>query len=404
MPDSELRTGLDRLLERTEQLRGRRYGLLSHSAAVSHELLPIHLALARSGAEAPRRLFGPEHGFYSIEQDMVASVNTVDPLTGVPIVSLYADSKDSLKPEKPAFEGLDLVIIDLQDVGSRYYTYAATGVWTAEAALAAGCEVWLLDRPNPLGGAVIEGNRRQPGFESFVGAFEMPVRHGLTMAELVLMALERRAGDEALRVWSLQGWSRSDDWESTGRVWVAPSPNIPTPQTARVYPGSCLLEATEISEGRGTTSPFELIGAPGVDAVALADELNARNLAGARFSPALFKPQYQKHSGRACAGVRWFVEDFSRLQPYRCGVEILRVLHRTAAGVFSWRRRPYEFESDRPAIDLLTGDSKLREALEGDDDIEEWIAGWSNDEADFREARRPFLLYPEVENEGRGRE
>ncbi len=396
MSDSQLQTGLDRLLERTDRLRGRRWGLLSHAAAVSCELLPIHLALARSGAEAPRRLFAPEHGFYGTEQDMIASADMTDPWTGVPIVSLYGDSKDSLRPEPQAFAGLDLVIIDLQDVGSRYYTYAATGVWTAQAALAAGCEVWLLDRPNPLGGAVIEGNRRRPGFESFIGAFEMPVRHGLTMAELVLMALERTAEDKALRVWPMAGWSRADDWEATGRVWVAPSPNIPTPQTARVYPGGCLLEATEFSEGRGTTRPFELIGAPGLDAVALADELNACNLAGARFSPALFKPQFQKHSGRACAGVRWFVEDSSRLEPYRCGVEILRVLHRSASDVFSWRRQPYEFETDRPAIDLLTGDSELRRALAGDGDIEEWIAGWSEDESDFREARRPFLLYPEV--------
>lgn len=392
---SKLRTGLDRLLEQPEQLRGRRYGLLSHSAAVSRELLPIHLALAKSGAQAPTRLFGPEHGFYGVEQDMVASADVEDPWTGVPIVSLYGDSKESLLPDERAFDGLDLVVIDLQDVGSRYYTYAATGVWAAEAALAAGCEVWLLDRPNPLGGEVIEGNRRQPGFDSFIGAFEMPVRHGLTMAELGLMVLGRCEADEALRVWSLEGWSREDHWQVTGRVWVAPSPNIPTPRTVQVYPGGCLLEATEFSEGRGTTRPFELIGGPGLDAVALADDLNARNLAGARFSPMLFKPQYQKHAGEPCAGVRWFVEDSSILEPYRCGVEILRALHRIAPDAFSWRREPYEFESDRPAIDLLTGDSKLREALAGDGDLDEWIASWSGDEAGFREKRRPFLLYSE---------
>jgi uncharacterized protein YbbC (DUF1343 family) len=363
---------------------------------VSHELVPIHLALAKSGAAAPARLFGPEHGFYGVEQDMVASANAEDPWTGAPIVSLYGDSKSSLEPDENAFEGLDLVVIDLQDVGSRYYTYAATGVWAAAAALAAGCEVWLLDRPNPLGGEVIEGNRRRPGFGSFVGAFEMPVRHGLTMAELALMVLDRRVEDEALRVWELENWNREDVWEATGRLWVAPSPNIPTPQTARVYPGGCLLEATEFSEGRGTTRPFELIGAPGLDAVALARDLNARDLAGARFSPALFKPQFQKHAGEPCAGVRWFVEDPSLLRPYRCGVEILRALRRVAPTAFSWRQEPYEFESDRPAIDLLSGDSKLREALEDDGKLEEWLASWADDEADFRERREPFLLYPEV--------
>ncbi|MCP4200643.1 MAG: DUF1343 domain-containing protein [bacterium] len=396
MPSSKLHTGLDRMLEQTGQLSGRRYGLLSHTAAVSRELLPIHLALSRSGAPMPSRLFGPEHGFYGVEQDMVAAANDDDPWTGLPIVSLYGDSEDSLRPAEGAFDGLDLVVIDLQDVGSRYYTYAATGVWAAQAALAAGCEVWLLDRPNPLGGEVIEGNRRRPGFASFVGAFEMPVRHGLTMAELVLMALDGHQGDRGLRVWPMTGWSRADDWAATGRVWSAPSPNIPTARTAQVYPGGCLLEATDLSEGRGTTRPFELIGAPGVDAVALADDLNARNLAGARFTPALFKPQYQKHAGEPCSGVCWLVEDPALLQPYRCGVELLRSLSVVAPEAFSWRREPYEFESERPAIDLLTGDSKLREALAEDGDVEEWIASWSADEADFREARRPFLLYPEA--------
>ena len=188
----DLGTGLDRLLDQSGELRGRRYGVLAHAAAVSRDLVPIHLALARSGAEPPRRLFAPEHGFYGVEQDMVASRDMPDPWTRVPVVSLYGDSKSSLKPDRRAFDGLDLVVIDLQDVGSRYYTYAATGVWTAEAALAAGCEVWVLDRPNPLGGEVIEGNIRQAGYESFIGAFAMPVRHGLTLAELVRMALHAR--------------------------------------------------------------------------------------------------------------------------------------------------------------------------------------------------------------------
>ena len=398
-----LRTGLDRLLEQCGELRGRRYGVLAHSAAVSRDLVPIHLALARSGAEPARRLFAPEHGLYGVEQDMVASRDMRDPWTQVPVVSLYGDSKTSLKPDRRAFDGLDLVIIDLQDVGSRYYTYAATGVWTAEAALAAGCVVWILDRPNPLGGEVIEGNIRQAGYESFVGAFAMPVRHGLTLAELVRMVLRREGGDEALRVWPMNGWARSCDWAATGRPWVAPSPNIPTAQTAQVYPGGCLLEATGFSEGRGTTRPFELLGAPDLDAVALADALNARTLPGARFAPVLFKPQHQKHAGRACAGVQWFVDDPDVCRPYRCGVEILRVLHEAAPAAFAWRREPYEFESDRPAIDLLTGDSRFRTGLERNDPggIDEWIAEWAGDEAAFRAARLPYLLYPEVEDERR---
>lgn len=395
---ARLKTGLDRLLDAKKELAGRRYGVLGHAPAVTAEMVPIHLALARSGAERPERLYGPEHGFYGVEQDMVASADVDDPWTGAPIVSLYGESKDSLRPAPEAFEGLDLLLVDLQDVGSRYYTYAATGVWAAQVALAAGCEVWLLDRPNPLGGEAVEGNRRRPGFDSFIGAFEMPVRHGLTMAELVLMALGEEAARPELLVWAMEGWSRDLLWQDLGRPWVAPSPNIPTPQTATVYPGGCLLEATEVSEGRGTTRPFELIGAPGLDAVALADRLNQAGLAGARFSPALFKPQFQKHAGRSCAGVRWFVEDASLLSPYRCGVEILRALKEVAGERFEWRRAPYEFESERPAIDLLSGDSALREALDGGGSVDDWLATWPDDEAAFRSEREPFLIYPEPGN------
>jgi uncharacterized protein YbbC (DUF1343 family) len=242
---------------------------------------------------------------------------------------------------------------------------------------------------------MIEGNRRRPGFESFIGAFEMPVRHGLTMGELVLMALGPDAADRDLTVVKMAGWSRADVWNDTGRAWVAPSPNIPTFETARVYPGGCLIEATEFSEGRGTTRPFELIGAPGLDAVALADRLNRSGLAGARFSPALFKPQYQKHAGSPCAGVRWFVDDPERFAPYRWGVEILRALHEVAPDRFAWRSEPYEFETERPAIDLLSGDSRLREAIDDGADLDAWIATWGQDQAAFREERREFLLYPE---------
>lgn len=389
-----IRTGLDRLLEDVRELSGRRYAILAHAASVSDRLEPIHLALERAGADPPARLFGPEHGFFGVEQDMVASANEVDPWTGTPIVSLYGDSKESLRPVAAAFEGLDLLIVDLQDVGSRYYTYAATAVWSTEVALAAGCEVWVLDRPNPLGGAQIEGNRRKAGFESFIGAFEVPVRHGLTLAELVQLTLSPTADRTGLRLWPIEGWTREMTWDDTGRVWVAPSPNIPTISTAFVYPGGCLLEATEISEGRGTTRPFELIGAPGLDARAVADHLNAAGLEGVRFAPTFFKPKYQKHAGRACAGVRWFVTDPGSMRAFRCGVEILGCLHQLFDG-FAWRTAPYEFEVERPAVDLLAGDSALREALDGDGSLESWIESWQQDEVRFREDRAPHLVYPD---------
>jgi len=388
-----IQVGLDRLLDSVDDLRGRRYGVVAHSASVSAELVPIQLALSRAGAPPPAKMFGPEHGFFGVEQDMVPSADSSDPWTGVPIVSLYGESEDSLRPDGSAFSGLDLILVDLQDVGARYYTYAATAIWSAAAALAEGCEVWVLDRPNPLGGVRIEGNTRQQGFESFVGAFETPVRHGLTLAEIMRWQLSTEGVDTSgLKEWKMAGWRREMSWRSTGRRWVAPSPNLPTPRIARVYPGACLLEATSVSEGRGTTRPFELFGSPTVQPVHLADRLNATDLPGARFVPTYFRPQFHKHAGEVCGGVQWIVEDSEALEPYRCGIEIVRALAETDPG-FSWREEPYEFVRDIPAIDLLVGTDVLRRALEGAADLDEWLSSWREDERRFRAETLPFQLY-----------
>lgn len=387
-------TGLDRLLAEPAALAGRRYGLLAHAAAVSVDLRPAHLALAEAGT-APTVLFGPEHGYYGVEQDMIAAEDARDPVSGVPIVSLYGDQASSLRPRPDAFAGLELLVIDLQDVGARYYTYAATAVWAAETAAEAGLEIWLLDRPNPLGGELIEGPLRRPGFESFVGAFELPVRHGLTLGELVLLEARRRGFADALRIWELGGWRRSMLWPETGRPWLNPSPNLPTWTGALLYPGLCLLEGTELSEGRGTTRPFELVGAPGIPSQRLAERLERAGLTGVRWIPTLFRPQYQKHHGELCAGVQVVVSDAGRLAPFRCGVELLAALREVAPESFSWRQAPYEFVSDRPAIDLLAGGPKLRQGLETGEGLEEWIALWRAEEEGFREARREALLYPE---------
>lgn len=392
------RTGLDRLLADPSRLAGRRYGLLAHGASISREPLPIHRALAASLAGPPRALFGPEHGFYGVEQDMVAAASARDPWTGAPIVSLYGDREESLRPCPCAFNDLDLLIIDLQDVGSRYYTYAATAVWAAEAALAAGCEVWVLDRPNPIGGA-IEGDRPRPGHESFVSAFVLPVRHGLTLGEIILLEGQRRGWGDGLEIWEMEGWRRDMPWEETGLPWVAPSPNMPTLTTALVYPGGCLIEATELSEGRGTTRPFQLVGAPGLDPVALADRLTARGLPGVAFLPTYFKPQFQKHRGQACGGVELVVTDARTFRPYRTGVELLFTFRQVAPDLFAWRHAPYEFVEDIPAIDLLTGGPECREAIEDGDEgaLADWIASWSADEAAFREEYRDILFYKDGE-------
>jgi uncharacterized protein YbbC (DUF1343 family) len=395
-------TGLDRLLPAAGRLTGRRWALLSHAASLTSDCEPAHLALAQSAAGPPARLFAPEHGLWGVEQDMVPAAGGREPWTGAPLVSLYGDSEATLRPAPGAFEGIEVLLVDLQDVGSRYYTYAATAVWTAEAALAAGCEVWVLDRPNPLGDAV-EGNLPEPGLESFISAFRVPVRHGLTLGELVLLAARRGGwGGERLSVWEVRGWRRDQRWgEGPGwgsRRWLAPSPNMPTPATAQVFPGGCLIEATELSEGRGTTRPFQLVGAPWIEPLGLARRLAARGLDGVRFVPTYFRPQFQKHAGERCGGVELVVTDPDAYAPYRAGVELVAALRDSSPGEFSWRREPYEFVADRPAIDLLSGTPRLRLAIEAGARaaLDAWNESWSAAAAPFRRERRAILLYPEV--------
>ena len=386
-------TGLDRLLDDTGALRGRRFGLLAHAASVTAGLVPAHLAFAGAGV-APARLFGPEHGYYGVEQDMVGSANDRDPWTGIEIVSLYGDDESSLLPRPEAFAGLDLLLIDLQDIGSRYYTFAATAVWAAEAAQAAGCEVWVLDRPNPLGGEVIEGNLPAPGFASFVGAFRTPVRHGLTLGEIVRLEATRRRWGRVPAVIAVEGWSRGDSWPALGRPWIAPSPNMPSYETALLYPGLCLVEATEISEGRGTTRPFLLVGAPAIRPTELAAALDPLARFGVRAVPTYFRPQFQKHRGEVCGGVELVVVDPAKVAGYRVGIELLIALKSCSPRAFRWREAPYEFVADRPAIDLLTGGDDFRRAIEGGGVLDRWLDSWERDEREFREERAEILLYP----------
>jgi uncharacterized protein YbbC (DUF1343 family) len=269
-------------------------------------------------------------------------------------------------------------------------------VWSTRAALAAGLEVWVLDRPNPIGGELVEGNGTQPTLRSFVGAFDTPVRHGLTLGELVrLEARRERWADGGLTVRPLEGWRRTQHWPEWDRPWLAPSPNMPSYSTALLYPGLCLIEATTLSEGRGTTRPFRLLGAPGVDPPRLQAALAGRRIEGLHFVPTYFKPQFQKHAGEVCGGVELLISDALALRPYRAGVEILRAFRQVAPDAWKWRAEPYEFVVDRPAIDLLTGSTAFRTALDGGDDraVEGWIDSWRRDERDFTDERREVLLY-----------
>lgn len=391
-----IRSGLDRLLDEAGRLKGRRYVLLCHQASLSRDGVHAHLALGT--VERPVALLGPEHGFYGVEQDMVAASDERDPWTGCPVVSLYGDAVASLRPQPSVFEGCDLLVIDLQDVGARYYTFAATAVWATEAALAAGCEVWILDRPNPLGGREVEGNLLDLDLASFVGAFRMPQRHGLTLAEIVLLEARRHGWSTAsLVVFEVMGWRRDQTWRDTGWPWAAPSPNMPTPDTAAVYPGLCLFEATTVSEGRGTTRPFQLLGLPGADAPALAvrcrERLESAGLSGVSVVPTMFRPQFQKHAGRVCAGVELRVVNTEPLKPVRLGFELLLAFRDVLGPAFEWRAEPYEFVSDTPVVDLLAGTDLFRLGLEAPVTLERWFASWREDEREFRSEREQVLLY-----------
>lgn len=389
----KVQPGLEVLVEQGQTLiADRRLGLLAHPASVSRSLAPAARVLEAAGGRI-ERLFAPEHGIGGGYQDMEAVDELRDPVTGLPIVSLYGETEDQLTPSPSQLEGLDLLVVDLMDVGARYYTFAATAIRLLPVAAEAGVQVVVADRPNPLGGLVMEGNLILPGQESFVGEISVPSRHGMSLGELCRLARAERSIDVDLRVIPARGWRREQYWDETGLPWVLPSPNMPTLETALVYPGACLVEGTNFSEGRGTTRPFELIGAPFLEPEPFAARLNRRNLPGVAFRPVSFVPAFQKHAGRLCGGVQLHVTDRHSFPPVRTGLELLAAARESAPEAFAWRREPYEFVADRPAIDLLAGGPGWRQALEEGADPAEIAADWPADLAEFAPRREPHLLY-----------
>jgi uncharacterized protein YbbC (DUF1343 family) len=392
--DTRVLTGLDLLLADPGLLRGRRYAVLANQAAVTAELAPAWTALA-AAADAPVRVFAPEHGLWGVAQDMEAVEHEVEPRLGVPIFSLYGSGAETLAPRHEQLDDLDAVVVDLPDIGCRYYTFAATLAHTMAACERAGVEVLVCDRPNPLGGETIEGGAVEPGCGSFVSELPVPVRHGLTLGELALLLREERHPGLSLTVLPCRGWLRRWWWDETGLPWVAPSPNLPTLLTATVYPGACLVEATNLSEGRGTTRPFQLVGAPWLDGAELQRRLDGLALPGVRFRATRFRPQFHKHAGAVCGGVEWHLTDRAALRPLEAGVVLLREARALEPREFSWRSEAYEFVSAVPAIDLLTGSGRARAVIEGRLEPADLVAEWSRHCAGFRDRRRGLLLYPE---------
>jgi uncharacterized protein YbbC (DUF1343 family) len=326
-------------------------------------------------------------------QDLVGVRDTADLNAGLRVYSLYGDTFDSLKPTEEQLRGLDALVIDLQDVGSRYYTFQATMLLCLEAAAQLKIKTVVLDRPNPIGGDLIEGPLLKPGFESFVGLHPLVTRHGMTIGELAFMyRAERKLGGE-LEVVPCEGWERRMNFEQTGLPWVFPSPNMPALETAFVYPGQCLLEGTNVSEGRGTTRPFELCGAPWIDAAKLCQRLNDESWPGIHFRPASFRPTFHKFAGQTCGGVQLHVTDRRAFRPVRTTVGLLAALRDLHGPAFTWRREPYEFVADRLAIDLLFGSDRERKALEAGAAAQDICQPWAEEEIAFVERLQQYLLY-----------
>ena len=372
---------------------GARVGLVVHAASVDRYYRHTIDLVRERGRLEVLRLLAPEHGAGGEAQDMEAVGPAVDQGSGLPVVSLYGDNLESLRPDIADLKGLDAVIYDLQDVGSRYYTYVTTLSFVMETAREAGLPVVVLDRPNPIGGVVLEGPPLDPSMSSFVGRYPIPPRHGMTAGELALMYNDAFGIGCDLRVVPMQGWRRSMFMDQTGLPFVSPSPNMPVLETAVVYPGACLLEGTNLSEGRGTTEPFRQFGAPWLNGRPWADSLS-RQGSGAVPRPVSFRPMFQKHAGNRCGGLFVHVTDRNTFRSFSWYLDAIRFARKLDPERFDWRREPYEFENDRLAIDLLLGRPGIREGLEQGVAAAELEASWRADLAQFHSDRRPYLLYP----------
>jgi len=389
-----VQTGLARLVaDGSPLLDGRRLGLLVNATAVDPALRhAIDVLGARPGLTLTA-LFGPEHGVRGDAQDMIAVDAARDARSDLLVHSLYGPTPASLSPTPEMLEAIDVMVYDIQDVGSRYYTFVWTMVLAMRACAAAGKAFVVLDRPNPIGGVHIEGPRIAPGFESFVGLVSCPNRHGMTAGEIARWRHSVEKLDLDLAVIGMRGWHRDMRFDHTGLPWVMPSPNMPTPDTALVYPGMCLVEGTELSEGRGTTRPFELAGAPYLDGHRLAADLTAMQLPGVGFRPAVFTPMFQKHHAKPCGGVQLHITNPETFRPYRTGVAFLKACYDQSPASFRWRNKAYEFVDAIPAIDLLAGSDSLRTGIEAGASLDELCARWPRDEGDFAAERADYLLY-----------
>jgi uncharacterized protein YbbC (DUF1343 family) len=385
-----VRLGSERLLT-APALDGKRVGIVCNQASVDHEFVNIADRLAAHPRAHLAAIFGPQHGFRSdVQENMIETGHGRDEIRRVPVYSLYSDTRE---PTAAMLHGLDVLVVDLQDVGTRIYTYIYTMAHCLIAARRQGLPVIVCDRPNPIGGVDVEGPMLLRGFESFVGLYPIAMRHGMTIGELARMFNEHFGIGANLDVIAMDGWRRDLYHDTAGASWVMPSPNIPTLDSAIVYPGTVLFEGTNVSEGRGTTRPFEIVGAPGIIAERFAEEMNRRRLPGVVFRPTVFEPTFHKHARETCGGCQIHVLDRRLFRPVMTGVALIAAFRAADPQGFAWREPPYEYEEKKRPFDILAGSPKLREQIEAGVAAEEIARSWEAEVAQFVKARARFLMY-----------
>jgi len=392
MNSKRIRPGIEVLLsDRLDLLQGQRIGLVCNQATVLPDLRHAADVFFEHPEIDLTTLFGPQHGIRGDVQDnMIETDHTVDKRTGLPIYSLYSETRE---PTDKMLADVDTIVFDLQDVGCRIYTFVYTMANCMRAAKRLGKRVVVCDRPNPLGGNAIEGNITEHEFKSFVGQFEIPTRHGMTTGELARMFNEHFGIGCELEVVKMDGWRRDMWGDETGLPWVLPSPNIPTVDTCVVFPATVHIEGTEMSEGRGTTKPFEINGAPFIDAYDWAAALEAYNFPGVAFRQTNFIPTFQKCAGRLCGGVQIHVTDREAFTPVTVGIAMIKTAYDLYTEHFEWKKDPYEYVFDQNPFDVVSGTDTIRKAIESGASLKEIEDSWSDGLNEFAEARKPYLLY-----------
>lgn len=388
----KVKLGIENLLcEKASLLKGARVGLVCNQASVNHAWR--HVADEMHGDEGINltTLFGPQHGIRGDVQDnMIETAHTIDARTGLPVYSLYSETRE---PTEAMLKDVDIIVFDLQDVGCRIYTFIYTLANCMRAAARFGKKVIVCDRPNPVGGVQVEGNMLEAGWESFVGQFPLPTRHAMTVCELARLFKDEFGLECELETVTMTGWHREMYFDETCAPWVLPSPNMPTLEAATVFPGTVHLEGTQLSEGRGTTRPFELVGAPYIDANDFQAELAKYDLAGVVFRACNFMPTFQKHAGAVCGGIQLHVTDRRQFESVKCGVAIVKTAFDMYGEDFKWKQPPYEYVYDRNPFDVIAGTDKLRLMIESGVALDEIVASWGADLSEFAKLREKYLLY-----------